>query len=442
MSLFGVGGSLILIAFGGVGIDVMHAELKRNKVQNTLDRAVLAAADLEQEVDPKAVMQDYFDKMLMPDALTSVKVTESLNYRRVEGTAYTSEKSNFTKLIGIDQMKADGVSTAEERVRKVEVSLVLDISGSMADNSRLTNMQSAANVFLDTVLTADNQDLVSINLVPYSEQVNAGPLLTEQMNVNWKHGYSHCLEFPSESFDTAALDTTMFYDQMQHFQWNYYGGNDLTDTVCPRYDYERINAWSQDLAGLKKQVLDLQPRAGTSIFLGMKWASALLHPSTRSINNAIINQKKGGDVAFLNRPAALDDVQTLKTIVLMTDGQHDSSYRLSSFAYDTASEVSHWAANNLWYYLERNVAVNKWPVFYWQKYNATMGDTLLHNVCEAAKDSGIVIWAIGFETTVEGNAAMKDCASSPAHYFDVDGTEIEDAFYSIARAINQLRLTQ
>ena len=37
---------------------------------------------------------------------------------------------------------------------------------------------------------------------------------------------------------------------------------------------------------------------------------------------------------------------------------------------------------------------------------------------------------------------MRDCASSPSHFFRVEGVEIEDAFEAIARQINQLRLTQ
>ena len=43
MSYLAIVGSLVMMVFGGVGVDMMHAELKRTKVQNTLDRAVLAA---------------------------------------------------------------------------------------------------------------------------------------------------------------------------------------------------------------------------------------------------------------------------------------------------------------------------------------------------------------------------------------------------------------
>jgi hypothetical protein len=37
---------------------------------------------------------------------------------------------------------------------------------------------------------------------------------------------------------------------------------------------------------------------------------------------------------------------------------------------------------------------------------------------------------------------MQDCASSPSHFFRVEGVELSEAFRAIARQINQLRLTQ
>jgi hypothetical protein len=37
---------------------------------------------------------------------------------------------------------------------------------------------------------------------------------------------------------------------------------------------------------------------------------------------------------------------------------------------------------------------------------------------------------------------MRDCASTPSHFFRVEGIEIAAAFEAIARQINQLRLTQ
>jgi hypothetical protein len=318
---------------------------------------------------------------------------------------------------------------------------VVDISGSMDDGDKLEELQAAAKDFVDTLLDEGNEDLVSISLVPYSEHVNAGPEILSYMNVNWRHGYSHCIEMPNSAFASTTLDYTTRFDQMQHFQWNYNGANSRSDTICPRYDYERITAFSQNRTALKAQIDQLQPRAGTSIFMGMKWGTALLDPSAQRIASGMIAKGKV-DQVFEGRPVAYDDEEVLKTVVLMTDGQHDRSYRIRSGYYDSDSEYAHWDRYNLWYYLQNYVRSSSWGNFYYQRYDSTLGDSLLDDICDAAKRKGILIWTIGFEVTDHGANVMRNCASSPSHFFRVEGVEISEAFSTIAHTLNQLRLTQ
>lgn len=49
--------------FGGIAVDLMLYENKRTHIQNSTDRAVLAAANLNQTIDPKLVVQDYLAKV-------------------------------------------------------------------------------------------------------------------------------------------------------------------------------------------------------------------------------------------------------------------------------------------------------------------------------------------------------------------------------------------
>ncbi len=441
MSYFALVSSLVMMAFGGIGVDMVFTELNRTKVQNTLDRAVLAAADLDQILDPEDVVADYMAKMGLGDALVSSDVDEGLNYRIVTADGFVEAPSNFIGLLGIDTTTASGHAQATERFNKVEVSLVVDISGSMVNNNKMENLKTAASDFVDTLLSDGSDDLVSISLVPYSEQVNAGPEILSYLPVNWKHGFSHCLEMPNSVFGSTELDTSIRYDQMQHFQWNYDGRNTLTDTVCPRYDYERITPFSQDATALKRQIGKLTPRAGTSIFLGMKWGAALLDPSSRNIASGLIADGEV-DSVFEGRPVDYGDEDVLKTVVLMTDGQHDKSFRIRDAYYNSESEYVQWSKNNLWYWLNRNVYEWQRGNFYYQKYDARTGDTLLDNICTAAKDKGIIIWSIGFEVADHGADVMESCASSPSHFFRVEGTEISEAFSTIAHTLNQLRLTQ
>ncbi len=432
---------LVIVTIGGIGVDLMRSERDRTILQHTLDRAILSAADLDQTQTPQAVVDDYFETAGLEGFLSNVTVNQGINYKTVGAQAQSVTTTAFMKMAGVETLNATAAGVAEERIANVEISMVLDISGSMGDGSKMSQLRAAATSFVNTVLSPENEDLVSISLVPYSQHVNAGPKIYNELSTNHRHNYSHCIEMSDSSYSDTELDLGVTYDQMQHFQWNYYGSNTLTDTICPRYSYETITPFSQDANALNAQIAQLQPRAGTQIFMGMKWAAAMLDPAFNPVVNALVTSNDIDD-AFDNRPAAFDDVQTLKTVVLMTDGKNSSTSRIKSWAYDSTSDYYHWSRYNLWYYLYRNVRSSSRSYYYWYKYDAAQGDALLDNICDASKDAGIVIWSIGFEVDDHGADVMENCASSPSHFFRVEGIEISEAFDAIARQINQLRLTQ
>ena len=435
-----------MMMIGGIGVDMMRHEMERTRIQAVADRAVLAAADLDQTLDPEFVVRDYFSKSGIGDFVSQVDVDEGLNYRTVTVDASTDVNTMFMDYLGRQTLHVPGISTAEEKVSKVEISLVLDISGSMKNNNKMVNLKNAASVFVDTVLDPSNQDLSSVSVIPYSEHVNVGPGIFYQLNVQPKHDYSHCLELQDQEFDRTRLNDNRNYEHMQHFQWNYYSNqsnnqlNTRYDTVCPRYSYERILPFSQDANQIKDQIGQFMPRAGTSIFLGMKWAVAMLDPDFQDLTTGLIGQGIV-DPEFTGRPVAYSDEETLKTVILMTDGQNDRSYRIPNWYYNSESEIVHWKNYNLQYYMYYYVNPYYRSNFYQQKYTASHGDYLLDNICDAAKEKKIIIWSIGFEVTDHGADVMRNCASSPSHFFRVEGVEITEAFSSIARQINQLRLT-
>lgn len=433
---------MMMLLVGGIGVDLMHNEMKRTRLQNTLDRSVLAAADRDQKLSPEDVVRDHFDKAGMTEYLTSVTVSEGQNSREVYARASTYSETQFMRMVGVDQLRVPAASTAKDSFSNVEISLVLDISGSMGQPGRLENMRKAAIEFKDLMIRPETENLISLSLIPYSEHVNAGRALFEALpRKNWRHNYSYCIEFPDADFQTTQLSDAHAYDQMQHFQWFFSNSNQVDNTSCPSRAYEEITPFSQNTNALEAQIQSLQPRAQTSVYLGVKWAAALLDPSTRNIiDTMIIN----GDVdnAFSGRPADFSDPDTLKTIVVMTDGRNTESYRIADWAYNSASEYVHWKNHNFWHYLERYVYSNHHEYYFSEKYSSANGDIFLDQICQAAKQQGIVIWSVGFEVDDHGAGVLENCASSPSHFFRVEGVDISKAFKAIASQINQLRLTQ
>jgi hypothetical protein len=439
--IFSVFMVLMILMVGGIGINLMRSERDRTVLQHTLDRAVLAAADLDQDQAPETVVNDYFAAAGLQKFLTSVDVSSGIAHKTVGATAQSITHTTFMNMSGVDTLNATAYGVAEERVPLVEISLVLDISGSMAEGNKMQELRDAASGFVDAVLRPGNEEQVSVSLVPYSEQVNLGEPLFNQLKQNHDHNFSYCIEFEHGDFDKAHLNRTQTYYQAQHFQWNYSGSNEVVDTICPQYTYEAIKPISNDAVALKNQIALLQPRAGTQIFLGMKWGAALLDPDFRPITSNLAIEGEVPSV-YAQRPLEYDDTETLKTIVLMTDGKNSKSSRLREPAYNSTSDYAHWDRYNLWHYLTRYVSSNKRYRYYREKYSALESDVYTQSICSAAKTQGVVIWTIGFEVDAHGASVMQDCASSPSHFFEVEGIEISEAFDAIARQINQLRLTQ
>ncbi len=440
MTMFAVMMLMMMLLVGGIGVDLMRNEMERTRVQGTLDRAVLAAADLDQTLEPKAVVEDYMAKSGLAEYAVSVDPDTGLNYKTVVAHTNGSTPTQFMRLMGVPTLPVPVRSAAEERISNVEISMVLDISGSMGWNNKMDNLQDAAKTFVDTVIREETDDLISMSLIPYTAQVNAGFPIFDELSINDLHAFSYCVDFEIEDFDVAGLDLDEDYEHMQHFEEGWNWSNPIGNPGCPQQNYEEIMPFSQDANNLKARIDQYRARANTSIHLGMKWGVAMLDPSFKPITQALSLENRI-DAAFASRPAAYDDVETLKTIVLMTDGQNVNTTRIQPAYYASASQRVHWSRYPLYWYLN-NYVWNNWDNWRYTKYTSAQADTMLGNICDAAKAKGIVVWSVGFEVTNFSAGIMEDCASSPSHFFRVEGVEISEAFEAIAKQINQLRLTQ
>lgn len=446
--VFGLVVTVSILVLTGFAIDVMRTEAKRVELQGALDRSVLAAADGDQPGDRVQVVQDYMAASGMAQFMDGpAHYDPSFTARKVSASATMPVRTLMGTMA--DPLPVKARATAQDAVPHVEVSLVLDISGSMnfygrdtngnrSSQRRMTYLKSAAGHFLDTLLTDEMKDRVSISLVPYSEHVNIGPDLYSQLKTSGWHQYSHCVEFADSEFQSAALDSSRTFTQVQHFANSYSSLYDTSSTVCPRHPEERITAWSQDKDALKAQINALTPRVNTAIFTGMKWGAALLDPSTRFMNDGLVAKGKL-DPAMAGRPLNYDSEETLKAVVLMTDGQNTWSNRLKPQYYGSASWVNAWDTYNLGYLRSH---YSGYAYYTKVKYNPVLGDALMDNICTAAKDAGIVIYGIGLEVEGHGRDEMQKCASSPSHYFDVNGGDLERAFQSIAVDVLRLRLIE
>lgn len=334
MIIFGLIIFVIMLLAGGMAVDFMRFEHERASVQYTLDRSILAAAALQQPLEPEDVVSDYFQKSDVGGYNLTVNTEEGLNFRTVTANASTEMRPYFMNMLGIKEMKASARGGAEERIQKVEISLVLDVSGSMGNNGKLQNLKDAAKDFVDEVLTAQNENLVSISIIPYNMQVNAGAAILDDMNISNEHAYSNCVDFDETDFTSTALSLTTEYQRTGHFNPFYYQWsnhpNDTTDRsstalfMCPTSAYSEIMLFSQDKVALKAKIDALQAGGNTSIDIGVRWGAAFLDPSTQPI---VAGQSSVPNV-FQDRPRPYSDDDSLKVLVVMTDGVNTTQYTL------------------------------------------------------------------------------------------------------------------
>ncbi len=335
---------IMILWFGGMAVDLMRYETTRAKLQGSLDRATLAAADLDQVMAPADVVRDYLDKAGMLDFLQGEpSVSQGINYRVVSVEASAPMPLFFYDLPrifsspfspGMTVLNVSGSSTAEERVTDVEVSLVLDVSSSMNSNSRMSNLRPAAREFVSTVLANNTnapQGLITISIIPYSAVVNPGTVISPFLNINRTQNYSTCPMFDDSVFTTTELDLDASYDQVSHFS---YGGSNDTPinpdvTWCFTGDQNAIIPHTTNESDLHDAINDLHAYGNTAIDMGVKWGVALLDPSTQSLITSLAGASGTGVPAIADgRPELYTQSDVLKVLVLMTDGANTQQWDL------------------------------------------------------------------------------------------------------------------
>jgi Flp pilus assembly protein TadG len=451
---------ITMLVLGGMAVDFMRYESRRALLQSVSDRAVLAASDREQEADPAAIVVDYFTKAGFDGAIVGapqVKTTGST--RSVSVESELDVNTFYLRLIGIDQLEAPAASAAAEGVSLAEISLVLDISGSMRavvnGASRFELMQEAAIGFAETVL-APNIDpatgalyvgkdpVVSLNIIPYAGSVNPGPEMFNYLNAVRYDTFvnagpdnivpspddvhfpqvSSCIELIGSDWTSPGLPATG-RAQVPHFMYFKYQ-NDMDFGWCPQ-DRSSIQYAVADPADARTFLNNIRMHDGTGTHFGMKWALALLDPSTQPAFAALSAQNVV-PAEFSTRPAPWKEADTRKIIVLMTDGDMTLQNRPNDPIDLRNLDVynGHLSAHSSRRYVLSSQSTN---------------ESRFRDLCTSAKAStrDVEVWTVAVEID---NSDVRNCASNPSMYFSTNAAGMKNVFQNIAQRISQLRLLQ
>jgi len=394
-------------AVGGA-LDFTRSFTIGSEIQSALDTGVLAAASLSQTGDPETVVRAYLEAAIaehqgvIESLVVVVTPNVALNARNVHATANVSVPTTLLGVAGIDRLDLGRAAEATEQLRNLEISLVLDISGSMS-GSKIEALREAAKEFVQVVLAGEMSDFTSVSIIPYNGGVRLPDFVNAQLVSGSDATQSGCPEFGVDhptTLDPAA-------NSLGWLQWT---GQDMagwrSSAFCPEQD-EESRFFRNSRADLIEMIDRLDAGGNTGLDVATTWGARALDPVWRG--------RLGGN--FSERPVDYDEPSTVKALVVMTDGAATAQIR------------------NYWDSGDRR----------WRNYNLySAGDARrnMASACDAAEDQGVAIYTIAFQLSGSTNRnLMQNCASHPGNYFEVDDLDIAAAFSAIAADLNALRLS-
>lgn len=440
-----------ILLITGIPMDLMKQEGERADLQAAVDRCVLASASLTQTLPPQEVCEDYVAKSVRPGLgegettlpLVQASLTGTASDRRIDATASYATDAIFLGMVGYKTLDVAASAAAAQGLSgaiSTEISLVLDISGTMRYDNRLPNLKVAAKDFIDQITAFGVNNRATINLIPYAGQVNPGPFVFSQMGGVRQHDMSSCPELTATDFERtgfpnleeigiaslegAGLPGTTTYAQVPHFHhWEIDPGW-MDWGWCPSDD-TAITYLSSDADLLRGKIDTIRLHDGTGTYNGMKWGLALLDPAMQPLVDKLVVE---GDVDAVHagRPYAWGDNATAKYIVLMTDGQITEQLRPTDPANPALATQEVLKFGHPWK----------------QTLKRADGLARFYHLCTEAKRLGVTVFTIAFEAPEAAKPEMQTCASSQDHYFEVTGLEISDAFREIATTIQKLKLVR
>lgn len=222
-------GTIGLSTDGAIGFMVRH------RMAEALDAAGLAAG---RELDPDARAEDFeaFFKANFPDGFMGANVetptlTESDSDGTLTLTVSAAVPTTFMRVLGVDDYQVSARTVIERERSGMELSLVMDNTGSMRGDGKIDAMKGAAQSLVDILYGEETRiDRFWISLVPYTSMVNIGSNNALWVDAAHQTGYTPtswlgCVEARGYPLDTTddTYDRAPLIDssgQQVPYTWN------------------------------------------------------------------------------------------------------------------------------------------------------------------------------------------------------------------------------
>jgi len=477
-----------MILIGGGGIDLVTVANNHKYLQERVDATALYVAN-GLTSSTLGTAQSKAQTKLTAVVEASHGTLSNIATSTTDGTltlsATLTTQSSFLGLIGLTNLATAASSTVTWGETSLEVALVLDTTGSMADNNKMTSLKSAATNLVTTLAAkATSANTVKFALVPFANFVNVGSTYT---NAAWidstglspyhstyfssplnrfalytalGKSWPGCVETrpaPYDIDDTApsvANPSTLFVpsfhpDEPNNSWWYSYANSYLNDVTSSSNELTKLTYATKytTLSGKDFSTStfysNYQVAKGPGFFCDVK-PIVRLTTSTTTINNAINALTVAGSTnipegvawgwRMVSPQGPFSDGQsyssnTLKIVVLLTDGTNS----INTFNTPLGGAYSSWG-----YPYSGRLGTNPGT-------NLRDGlDAKTRAVCTAIKAKGIRLYTIGLMIDDDaGQQLLSDCSSGSDYYYNSpSASQLTSVFTSIAQKIIKLRIAR
>lgn len=433
-----VGATMIVFAIAipailgtvGMAVDLSSAYMVKKRLGKAIDAAALAAAGSggnEDVVEDR--MEAYFYKNY-PESYpgTPHDLVMGVTDEELVISASATLDTHFMRILGVDEITVSASVTVVREVRGIEVVMVLDNTGSMSSYNNISALRTAAGNFVDILFErAPDDESIKIGLVPFSTSVNVGPYgIGENLDGSY-YGESFVNNPQELDYNTGSSSEwggcVLAYDNPEDTQdhdgpWDMYRWCREVDDDYPVCDYsyswwtgERsprrsanyicpdspIVPLTSDQDFLNDQIDGMDADGHTLGNYGMAWGVRVISP----------------EFPF-EEGAEWTDEKWRKAMVMMTDGENTMNGTFSAYGRTSDHSI-------------RTSELN----------------SRLANVCENAKDLGIIVYTVTFTSGIGASTKdiFKNCASDSTKYHDAPlQDDLIEAFEAISRELSNLHI--
>ncbi|MCK1300568.1 TadE/TadG family protein [Bradyrhizobium sp. 24] len=399
---------LPVLGFVGAAIDYSRAAQARSAMQAALDStSLMVSKDLSSgtittsQISIKA--QAYFNALFTAtNALPSVSIAATYTASTSMGstiqvTGTGTYTTTFMKVAGFPTLDVGANSTSAWGLVRMRVALVLDNTGSMADDGKMAAMQTAAKSLVDQLSPLAKTDGdVYISIVPFAKDVNVGASNYSKYWVDFSdwdaargtrfanhNTWTGCVVDRDQDYDTKNTTPT--------------SGNAGTQFPAEQYSYcdpgsssylQPIMPLSYDWSLLKRRIDAMKPTGNTNQGIGLAWGWMTL--------------SAGGP---MNAPAKDPNFTYKDAIVLLSDGLN---------------------TQNRWY-------SNAWQI-----------DARQKKLCDNAKAANITIYTVQVNTGSDPTSSvLQYCASGTDKFYLVTkADQTVSVFKDIGTSLSKLRVAR